>query len=82
MTRFSSSHTVREYSSSFIRCGYTGYFTLYLVRVTDISQGKFPVVSFHGYVRKIRRSAHDILCDKLGVLMLEVQERITMLMML
>ena len=35
------------------------------MRVTDISQGKFPVANFYGYVKKIRRSAYDILRGKL-----------------
>ena len=33
---------------------------LHLVRVTDISQGKLPMLNFHGYVKKISESAHDI----------------------
>ena len=35
------------------------------MRVTDISQGKLSVVNFHGYVKKIRRSAHEIIRSKL-----------------
>ena len=46
--------------------------------VTNIFQGKFPVVNIHGYVKKIARSAHVLLsCN--GVLMSKVQEPITML---
>ena len=33
--------------------------------VTNVSRGKFPVLNIHGYVKKIRRSAHDIKRGKL-----------------
>ena len=53
-------------SSFVISCGHVGHFyrgtarNCVLVGVTDISQGKFPMVNFHGCVKKIRQSAHDI----------------------
>ena len=58
--------------------------TAFSVCVTDISQSKFPVVNFHGHVKKIGRSAHEIsdVVSWKDVLIPEVQEPITMLMML
>ena len=53
-----------------IRCGYTGHFLTWEIAllpretafssVTDVSRDKFPVLNIHGYVKKIKESAHDI----------------------
>ena len=53
-----------------IRCGYTAHSLTWEITllpreiafssVTDLSQGKFPVLNIHGDVKKITRSAHDI----------------------
>ena len=59
-------HTRNSYTRHLRRGKWPFYHSkLHWVRASDISQGRFLVVNFHGQVKKIRRSAHDILRGKL-----------------